>query len=123
VPLAFSIVNRFCMGERALNGPKWRYPARSGRWRTQATAVPPRCTSWIWPVEHGLALLPIRPHRLIVVRASLSQAGSQSLDRRMSAASYNVTADDAKERRAINKHLLAFSRVISELAQAHRRGP
>ena len=57
------------------------------------------------------------------MRASLSQAGSQSLDRRMSAASYNVTADDAKERRAINKHLLAFSRVISELAQAHRRGP
>ena len=52
------------------------------------------------------------------MRTSLSQAGSQSLDRRMSAAAYNVTADDAKERRAINKHLLAFSRVISELAQA-----
>jgi hypothetical protein len=46
-------------------------------------------------------------------------AGSHSLDRRLAPRAFQVTADTAKERRNINQHLLAFSRVVSEMAQAY----
>ena len=49
-------------------------------------------------------------------------AGSQSLDRRLAPRAFQVTAQNAKERRDINQHLLAFSRVVSEMAQAYEDG-
>lgn len=39
-----------------------------------------------------------------------------------STAAQAVTAENAKSRRAINKHLLAFSRIVSELAQVQENG-
>ena len=46
-------------------------------------------------------------------------AGSQSLDRRMAPRAFQITAEDAKERKNINQQLLAFSRVVSEMAEAN----
>ncbi len=43
-------------------------------------------------------------------------AGSQSLDRRMAPRAFQVTAETAKARKDINQQLLAFSRVIQEMA-------
>jgi hypothetical protein len=46
-------------------------------------------------------------------------AGSQSLDRRMAPRAFQVTAENAKARKNINQQLLAFSRVVQEMAAAN----
>lgn len=68
-----------------------------------------------------LTVIDVRTRRMSTMHF-VDLAGSQSLDRRMSKSFKSISAENAKARRAINKHLLAFSRVVSELAQLHDGG-
>ena len=65
-----------------------------------------------------LTLVNVQKRRCSTVHL-VDLAGSQSLDRRHSPRAFQITAENAKERKNINQQLLAFSRVVQEMSQAN----